>query len=58
MYIFGYNLNGLNFGVFKGFVNQFEFTPAGKIIISEFFSTSINIYHPTSFKIVRNLFYF
>ena len=51
-YLFGYNLNGLSFGNIKCAVNQIEFSPTGKLIISEYFSKELAVYHPVSFKLV------
>lgn len=53
MYLFGYNLNGLNFGSMKCAVNQMHFSPSGKLIISEYFSKELAVYHPVTFKLVN-----
>ncbi len=52
MFLFGYNLNGLKFGTFKAAINQFEFTPTGKLMVNEYFSKELKIYHPVTFKLV------
>jgi len=52
IFLYGYNLNGLKFGCLKSAVNQLYFTPTGKLIISEYFSKEISIYHPVTFKLV------
>lgn len=59
IYLIGYNLNGLNFGILKRPVNCYEFTPAGNLIISEYFSEDLFLYHPITFKMViliKNVF--
>jgi len=52
MFLYGYNINGLKFGVLRKAINQFEFTPTGKLIINEYFSKELAIYHPITFKLV------
>ena len=56
IYLLGYNLNGLNFGVLKRPVNNFEITPAGNLVISEYFSEDLYLYHPITFKFVNFFF--
>ncbi len=53
MYLFGYNLNGLSFGFIKCAVNQMEFSPTGKLLISEYFSKELAVYHPVTLKLVN-----
>jgi len=53
MFLFGYNLNGLSFGYMKCAVNQLQFSPSGKLIVSEYFSKELTLYHPVSFKLVK-----
>lgn len=58
IYLFGYNLNGLSFGYMKCAVNHLEFSPTGKLIISEYFSKEMAVYHPITFKLVnKKIFY-